>query len=95
LQIEEGITEGLSQFVQSFPISGIAAINMLGWTVFFYFSSIFVGFAFLGGKLEKFIKFIFIANAVNSLLGGIGYTFVIFSLIFLQCIWVWDFSLCL
>jgi hypothetical protein len=48
LQIEEGITEGLSQFVQSFPISGIAAINMLGWTVFFGLSSIFVGFAFSG-----------------------------------------------
>lgn len=82
LQIREGITEGLSQFVQSFPISGVAAINMLGWTVFFGLSSIFVGFAFSGGKLEKFIKFSFIANAINSFLGCIGYTFDIFALTF-------------
>lgn len=82
LQIEEGITEGLSQFVQSFPISGIAAINMLGWTVFFGLSSIFVGFAFSGSKLQKLIKFAFIANAINSFLGGIGYTFDIFFLTF-------------
>ncbi|MFW6121895.1 MAG: hypothetical protein ACOC80_13510 [Petrotogales bacterium] len=82
LQINEGIAEGLSQFVQSFPISGVAAINMLGWTVFFGLSSIFVGFAFSGGRLEKFIKFAFIANAINSFLGGVGYTLDIFFLTF-------------
>ncbi len=82
LQIKEGISEGLSQFVQSFPISGVAAINMLGWTIFFGLSSMFVGFAFSGGRLEKFIKFAFIANAVNSFLGGVGYTLDIFFLTF-------------
>ncbi|MFO7881059.1 MAG: hypothetical protein R6U52_00810 [Kosmotogaceae bacterium] len=82
LQVKEGITDGLSQFVQSFPISGVAAINMLGWTVFFGLSSIFAGLALSKGKLEKFMKFAFIANAFNSFLGGIGYTFDIFLITF-------------
>jgi len=41
LQLESGQTEGLEQFIMSFPISGIASINMLGWTLFFGLASLF------------------------------------------------------
>ena len=46
MNIDAGQTHGLEQFVQVNPISAIAAINMLGWTVFFGLSCFFVSFAF-------------------------------------------------
>ncbi len=40
LQMAAGQTEGLLQFTQSYGISALAAINMLGWTLFFGLSSL-------------------------------------------------------
>lgn len=82
LGILKGQTQGLEQFIQSNPISGVAAINMLGWTVFFALSSLFVAPVFTGGRLEKVIRSAFLVNGIICLLGGVGYVFDLAILIF-------------
>jgi len=72
-----GHTEGLEHFIQLNPDSVIVAINMLGWTVFFGLSSLFIVPIFSSGKLEKVIKFSFLVNGIICILGAIGYVFEI------------------
>ena len=72
-----GHTEGLEQYIQLNPDSVIVAINMLGWTVFFGLSSLFMVSIFSSGKLEKVIKFSFLVNGIICILGAIGYVFEI------------------
>lgn len=59
--------------VQANPISGMAAINMLGWTIFFGLSCIFAGLALGNTKIEQIIKYAFLSNGVMMFLGVIGY----------------------
>ena len=73
MQIDIGQTNGLEQFIQANPISGMAAINMLGWTIFFGLSCIFVGLALGNTKIEQIIKYAFLSNGVMMFLGAIGY----------------------
>ena len=73
LSIEKGQLDGLTQFIQANPTSGVAAINMLGWTFFFALSNLFIAPVFSGGRLEKVIKISLVANALICLLGGVGY----------------------
>jgi len=73
MQIDIGQTNGLEQFIQANPISGMAAINMLGWTIFFGLSCIFAGLALGNTKIEKVIKYAFLSNGVMMFLGAIGY----------------------
>jgi len=68
-----GHTDGLEQFIQLNPDSVIVAINMLGWTVFFGLSSLFIVPIFSSGKLGKVIKFSFLVNGIICILGAIGY----------------------
>lgn len=82
LDLLKGQLTGLEQFVQSNPTSGIAAINMLGWSLFLGLSSIFIAPVFAGGKLEKVIKYAFLVNGIICLLGGVGYVFDIVALVF-------------
>jgi hypothetical protein len=74
---------GLEQFIQSNPISGIAGINMVGWTLFFSLASFFIAPVFAGNRLNKVIKYAFISNGIVCILGGIGYVFDNIALIFL------------
>ena len=83
LNIIKEQTAGLEQFIQSNPTSGIAAINMLGWSLFLGISSLFIAPIFSGGKPEKLIKYAFAINGVVCLLGGLGYVFDIFWLVFI------------
>ena len=73
MQIDMGQTNGLEQFIQANPISGMAAINMLGWTIFFGLSCIFAGLALGNTKIEQVIKYAFLSNGVMMFLGVIGY----------------------
>lgn len=73
MQIHIGQINGLEQFIQANPISGIAAINMLGWTIFFGLSCIFAGLALGRTKIEQVIKYAFFLNGVMMFLGLIGY----------------------
>jgi len=64
MQIAIGQTNGLEQFIQANPISVMAAINMLGWTIFFGLSCIFAGLALGGTKLEQVSKYAFLSNGI-------------------------------
>jgi hypothetical protein len=77
LQIASGQTGGLEQFLQANPYSGLAAANMLGWSLFFGLSSLLAAPMFSTGGLERTIRVLFLINGFACLLGGIGYIFVI------------------
>jgi len=83
LNILAGETEGLLQFVQEYPISGMAAINMLGWTLFLGLSSLFVALVFSGKGVRNLIRYALLSNAVICLLGGAAYVLDITLLVFL------------
>ncbi|HHV63784.1 MAG TPA: hypothetical protein GXX46_01700 [Peptococcaceae bacterium] len=68
MQINIGQTNGLEQFIQANPISLMAAINMLGWTIFFGLSCVFAGLALGNAKIEKVIKYAFLANGIMMFL---------------------------
>ena len=83
MQVYTGQTDGLEQFIQANPVSGMAAINMLGWTIFFGLSCLFAGLALGNTKIEKVIKYAFLSNGVVMFLGLIGYLFDISVVVFL------------
>jgi hypothetical protein len=73
LSISRGQTSGLEQFIQANPYSGLAGINLVGWTLFFSLSCLFLAPVFSGGGLNRVIRYALLANAVFCLLGGFGY----------------------
>ncbi len=83
LSIAKGQIGGLEQFIQVNPTSGIAGINLVGWTLFFSLSCFFIAPIFTGSRLNKVIKYTLIANGIICVLGGIGYVFDNIILIFL------------
>ncbi len=83
LNILAGETEGLLQFVQEYPISGMAAINMLGWTLFLGLSSLFAALVFSGRGVRRLIRYALLSNAAICLLGGVAYVLDVTLLVFL------------
>jgi len=83
LSINKGQIEGLAQFIQANPTSGIAGINLVGWTLFFSLSCFFAAPVFSGNPLNKVIRYALIANGIICVLGGVGYVFDNIALIFL------------
>lgn len=73
LAIQKNVTAGLEQIVQANPISAVAAINVLGWSLFFGLASLFAAPLFRGRGLARFIAICFWLNAAMCLLGGLGY----------------------
>lgn len=73
---------GLDQIVQANPYGALSALNMLGWTLFFGLSSLFLAPAFSGDRLAKVIRWLFVINGIMCLLGGIGYVLEITALVF-------------
>lgn len=71
LQMEAGLSAGLEQLTQSFPISGLNGVNMLGWTTFYGLSTFFLYRALAGtrGALRWFC----LANTLMMFAGGVGY----------------------
>jgi len=64
-------------------ISGIAAVNMLGWTIFFGLSCIFAAWVFGNTRIERIIKCALLANGIMMFSSAVGYLFDIAVLIFL------------
>lgn len=85
LYIDQGLSTGLEQLIQSNPLSASASINMLGWTVFLGLSSLFMAPLFSSSKvsLERWIGFSFLANGVNAVLALVGFLLQHFLLTFL------------
>lgn len=83
LQISADQVVGLEQFVQENPISVLAAINMLGWTVFFGLSSVFLSLSLQNVGKEKGVRRWFMANGVIMGISGVAYAFDISIVVFL------------
>lgn len=83
LNIAHGQLTGLENFVQANPNSIMTATDMLGWTLFFGFSSFFIAPIFSGKRLNLVIRYAFLANGFSCFLAGIGYVFQIDILTFL------------
>jgi len=73
ISVLQGQVQGLEQFVQSNPYSGVAAINLLGWSLFLGLCSLFVAPVFSGGRLERLNSLGFWLNGVFFIQGGAGY----------------------
>lgn len=83
LNIAQGQYQGLEHYVQANPISLISGINMIGWTLFLGLASLFIAPVFSGRGLPAVIKAAFLGNGLCCLLGGIGYAYNLFVVIFL------------
>ncbi len=71
--LQQGITDGISNWIMFNPNSITLSIAMLGWTVMLGLSSLFA-VPLLGGKRRaKTIRILFLLNGVFCLLGGIGF----------------------
>ncbi len=72
-QLALGLTEGLQQFTQSYSLSFISAVNMLGWTVFYPLSSLFLVFLLEGSRPGRAAKWFSAAIAAAMFIGLTGY----------------------
>lgn len=75
LNIDKGTPDGLLQFIQAKPDAAMSAINMLGWTLFYGLSSLLAAPAFDGSKVDRALRWAFIINGANCLIGGMAYLF--------------------
>ena len=71
LQLRQGPGDGLLQFTQSYNLSALNAVNMLGWTVVYGLSTLALAFAVPRGAL----RFFCLLNAAFMAAGLIGYFF--------------------
>jgi hypothetical protein len=83
LAIQKNAIEGLEQVVQANPISAVAAINVLGWSLFLGLASLFMAPVFTGRGLQRFISICLWINGAMCLLGGVGYVLDNTALVFL------------
>ncbi|MCC6166464.1 MAG: hypothetical protein IT329_04480 [Caldilineaceae bacterium] len=82
VNLAQGDIAGIEQFLQAKPYSVSAAANMLGWTLFFGGSSLFVAPIFSGSKRRRVLRLLFWFNGVCCLLAGVGYVFAWAALVF-------------
>jgi hypothetical protein len=82
VSIAHGTVAGLEQVVQANPYSAVAAMNMLGWTVFLGLASLCVAPAFAGGALARTIRIALFVNGIICLAGGFGYLTANTALVF-------------
>lgn len=73
LQVGKGVRQGLEQLIMSYPISGVAAVNMLGWTVFLGFSALFAAFCYPRVRGGRLCRYSFLALAGLMLAAAVGY----------------------
>jgi hypothetical protein len=71
LNLMNGTTAGLEQWVMGNPLSAIAAVNMLGWTVLLGLSSLFLALAF--DEKARAARFSLLANGVVCLIAAVGF----------------------
>ena len=83
LAVSRDVTQGLEQIVQANPIGAVAAVNVLGWSIFFGLASLFAAPLFSGKGLPLFIRVCFVVNGVMCLLSGLGYVLDNAALVFL------------
>lgn len=78
--LDKGITAGMEYLVQANPHSVMTSIDMLGWTLFFGLSSLFMYVAVKGQ--QKWISVGLLINGISCILAMAGYLFQIDILTF-------------
>lgn len=81
--IENNLTDGIVHFLQANPYSFLISVNMLGWSFFLGFSSLFMAMSFNNGYLSKWFKYSFYVLFISCIAAGIGYSLQIKWMIFL------------
>ena len=71
--VDAGWKEGLANWIMFNPDSVILSIGMLGWTVMFALSSLFVSRVFQARGRDRTIRNLFVLNGLFCFLGGIGF----------------------
>jgi hypothetical protein len=84
LQLKSGQTDGLTQFTQSYNISFINSVNMLGWTLFYAISTFCLAFLFDSSIAGGIAKCFCLVNTFVMCLGLLGYAINHFILIALS-----------
>ncbi|MCB8962272.1 MAG: hypothetical protein H6651_18320 [Ardenticatenales bacterium] len=84
ISLAHGETGDLLQIVQANPYGAIAALNLLGWSLFLGLSSLFAAGLFRGDRLSRWLRALFLINGLSCLLGGAGYLLDHFWLLFLS-----------
>ena len=83
LAVQKDVPVGLEQIVQANPISAVAAVNVLGWALFFGLASLFAALLFRSRGLPRFIGICLWLNAAMCRSGGFGYTIDNAALVFI------------
>lgn len=73
--IQSGMTEDLASWIMFNPNSASLSIAMLGWTIMFGLSSLFITPVFEGRGISRTIRILFGLNGIFCLLGGFGFVF--------------------
>lgn len=73
LQLQSNASESLTQFTQSYSISAINGINMLGWTLFYALSTLALAFLPDVTALGISMKWAFLCNTAVMFAGLVGY----------------------
>lgn len=81
LQILDNHFVSLEQFTQSFPISALNAINMLGWSIFYGLSTLLLFCAYQGTHGTRMLRCFCLANSIMMFAGAVGYAFNISLLV--------------
>ena len=68
-----GQLDGIEHFLQANPTSFLSAANMLAWTFFLGFSSLFMHSALKTGRLSKTVRIGLLLNGISCLMAGFGY----------------------
>ena len=84
INLARGQTDELLQIVQANPYGAVAALNLLGWSLFLGLSSLFAAGLFGADRHSRWLRVLFLANALSCLLGGAGYLLEHFWLLFLS-----------
>ncbi len=72
LQLQTGHLEGLLQFTQSYNISAINGVNMLGWTMFYGLSSLGLGLSVEHTRSTRLLRVACVANTAIMFIGFAG-----------------------
>ncbi len=73
LQLQSNVSESLTQFTQSYNISAINGINMLGWTLFYALSTLALAFLSDATALGISLKWAFLCNTLMMFAGLVGF----------------------
>ena len=73
LQLHSNASDSLTQFTQSYSISAISGINMLGWTLFYALSTLALSFLPDATALGISMKWAFLCNTIVMFAGLVGF----------------------